>query len=150
MLFCWKNMSYDSYNSVAPFYLSLLKNFHVFFYPKTDVNNRFQKTLWYNNGWVIHKRGGQNYFNKTDEVNLLHPLRALKKPNEIYQKCSILIWVFWILMKKIHFYNFGVFLKNIVSNKQNWISSLMVRAILNIFFCFKGLNESKLLSDQIS
>ena len=41
------------------------------------------------------------------------------------------------------------FSQNMVSNQQNWISSLMVRAILNIFFCFKGLNESKLLSDQI-
>ena len=34
-----------------------------------------------------------------------------------------------------------------VSTQQNGISSLTVRAILNIFFCFKGLNESKLLSE---
>ena len=41
------------------------------------------------------------------------------------------------------------FSQNMVSNQKNVISSLTVRAILNILFCFKGLNESKLLSDQI-
>ena len=61
----------------------------MFFQQQTIIISCFNyftliKILWYNNAWVIHKRGGQNYFNKIDDLILPHPLRVLKKPNEIY------------------------------------------------------------------
>ena len=89
-------MSYDNYNLFVPFYLPLLKNFYVFFSPKTDVNHRVQKILWYNNAWAIHKRGGQNYFDMIYDLSLLHPLHTLRKSNEIYYKSPTLIRFFGV------------------------------------------------------
>ena len=75
-----------------------------FFYAKINVNNRVQKILWYNNAWIIHKRGGQNYFSKTDNVSYLHLLRVFKKAKRnILEMFHFNMNFFLILMKKIHF-----------------------------------------------
>ena len=110
-------MSYDNYISVVLFYLSLLKNFHVFFYLRTDVNNCVQKILWYNNAWVVHKREGQNYFNKIDDLTLPHPILVLK-----IAKRNVLEMFYF----NTSFLDFSLFLKvlshfsrDMISNQKN-------------------------------
>ena len=114
------------------------------------MNNRVQKILWYNKAWIIHKQEGQNYFNKMDDVSLPHPLLALEKVKRNILERFYFNMSFRVLMKKIHFSKvLSHFCQNMVSNQKNSNFSLIDRAIRNIFFCFKVLNESKLLSEWI-